>query len=181
MKEVKGAALEVLAGDVFQSLPAGPEVDAVAHLGVAGDGADAGIFKVGNELGDGVGSDDGIGIDADVDLLGDALEGVVEGCGLAFIGFSEHLEPAGGDLLRVGAGGHFSGAILRAIVDHDDAEILVVGVENRADRSDDDRFFVVSRNENSHARVEAGRGIATPPGEAVNDGEQAHDNESRAH
>jgi len=38
-----------------------------------------------NELGDGVGSDDGVGINADVDFLRDAFEGVVEGGGLAFI------------------------------------------------------------------------------------------------
>ena len=66
VEEVEGAALEVLAGDVFESLPARPQVHAVAHFGVAGHGADGGILKVGNELGDGVGGDHGIGIDADV-------------------------------------------------------------------------------------------------------------------
>ena len=47
VEEIEGAALEVLAGDVFEGLPARPEVDAVADLGVAGDGADAGIFESG--------------------------------------------------------------------------------------------------------------------------------------
>ena len=41
VEEVECAALEVLAGDVFEGLPAGPEIDAVADLGIAGDGADA--------------------------------------------------------------------------------------------------------------------------------------------
>ena len=41
VEEVEGAALEVLAGDVFEGLPAGPQIDAVADLGVAGHGADA--------------------------------------------------------------------------------------------------------------------------------------------
>ena len=36
------AALEILRGDIFERLPAGDEIDAVADLGVAGDGADRG-------------------------------------------------------------------------------------------------------------------------------------------
>ena len=62
-----------------------------------------GIFEVGNELGDGVGGDDGIGIDADVDLFVHAIEGVVERGGLACIVLGEHLHAAGGDLLRIGS------------------------------------------------------------------------------
>jgi len=45
VEEIEGAALKVLAGDVFEGLPAGPEVDAVADLCVAGDGADGGSSK----------------------------------------------------------------------------------------------------------------------------------------
>ena len=50
VEEIEGAALEVLAGDVFERLPAGPEVDAIADLGVAGDGADCGSAKWGMSL-----------------------------------------------------------------------------------------------------------------------------------
>ena len=57
-----------------------------------------GILEVGNELGDGVGGDDGVGVDADVDLFVDAVEGVVERGGLASVGLGEHLHAAGGDL-----------------------------------------------------------------------------------
>ena len=71
-----------------------------------------GILEVGNELGDGVGGDHGIGVDADEDLLVHAIEGVVERRGLALIGLGEDLDAAGGDLLRVGGGSHFSGAVL---------------------------------------------------------------------
>ena len=55
-----------------------------------------------NELGDRVGGDDGVGVDADVDLFVDAIESVVEGGGLAPVGLGEHLHAAGGDLLGVG-------------------------------------------------------------------------------
>ena len=41
VEEIESAALEVLAGDVFEGLPARPQIHAVAHLGVAGHGADA--------------------------------------------------------------------------------------------------------------------------------------------
>ena len=50
VKEVESAALKILAGDVFEGLPAGPEIDAVADLGVAGDGADSGILEMRNEF-----------------------------------------------------------------------------------------------------------------------------------
>ena len=181
MEEIEGAALEVLAGDVFEGLPAGPEIDAVADLGVAGDGADAGILKVGNELGDGVGGDHGVGVDADVDLLVDAIERVVERGGLAFIALGEHLHAAGGDLLRVGCRGHFGGAVGGAVVDDDDVEVLVVGVEHRADGADDDRLFVVGGDEHGDARIEAGRGLAVRLAQAVDDGEEADEDEARAH
>ena len=98
VEEVEGAALEVLAGDVLEGLPAGPEVDAVADLGVAGDGADLGVGEVADEVGDGVVGDDAVGVDADVDLFVDVLEGEVEGVGLAAVGLGEDGEAAGGDL-----------------------------------------------------------------------------------
>ncbi len=69
VEEIEGAAFEVLAGDVFEGLPACPEIDAVADLGVAGDGADLRVGEVRNKACDGVGGDDGVGVDADVDLF----------------------------------------------------------------------------------------------------------------
>ena len=105
VEEVEGAALEVLAGDVFEGLPAGPEIDAVADLGVSGDGADERVLEVGNELADGVGGDDGVGVDADIKLFGEAVEGEVERGGLASVGLGEHLDAAGGDLGGVGLRG----------------------------------------------------------------------------
>ena len=40
VEEIECAAFEVLTGDVFESLPACPEIDAIADFGVSGDGAD---------------------------------------------------------------------------------------------------------------------------------------------
>ena len=100
VEEVERAALEVLAGDVFERLPAGPEVDAVADLGVAGDGADLRVGEVADEAGDGVVRDDAVGVDADVDLFVDVLEREVQRVGLAAVGLGEDGEAAGGDVRR---------------------------------------------------------------------------------
>src|ERR1700753_528519 len=48
-----------------------------------------GVGEVGHEALDGVVGDDAVGVDADVDLLVDVLEGEVEGVGLAAVGFGE--------------------------------------------------------------------------------------------
>ena len=100
VEEIECAAFEVLAGDVFESLPACPQIDAVADLGIAGDGADLRIVEVRNQLRDRIDGNDGVGIDADVELFVDAFEGVVEGIGLAAIGLGEHLHAASGDVFR---------------------------------------------------------------------------------
>ena len=70
------------------------------------------ILKVGNELGDGVGGDHGVGVDADIDLFVHAVERVVERGGLASVGLGEHLHAAGGDLGGVGLARHLEGAVL---------------------------------------------------------------------
>ena len=140
-----------------------------------------GILEVRDQLGNGVGCDHGVGVDADKDLFVDAIESVVERRGLALVALGKDLDAARGDLLGVGRGGHFGGAVLRAVVDHDDAEVFVVGVEHRADGADDDRLLVIGRDENGDARVVAGRGLAVRLAQAVNDGEEADDDEARAH
>ena len=89
-------------GDVFEGLPSGPEIDAVADLDVAGDGGDLRIGEVRDEAGDGVFGDDAVGVDADVDLFVHAFEGVVEGVGLAAVGLGEDGEAAGGDVVGIG-------------------------------------------------------------------------------
>ena len=48
-KNVERSPLKILAGDVFQRLPARPHIDAVPNLGIARDGANLRIDKVWNE------------------------------------------------------------------------------------------------------------------------------------
>ena len=89
-ESIESTALEVLAGDVFEGLPARPEIDAVANFGVAGNGAYFGIQEMRHHASDGVGSNDGIGIDADKEFsIADVIETVVEGLGFAAVGLGE--------------------------------------------------------------------------------------------
>ena len=128
---VEGAAVEVLAGDVLEGLPAGPQVDAVADLGVAGHGSDARILEVRHQVGDGVGADQGIGIDADEDLLGHELEGVIEGAGLAAVFLAQHGDATAGDLIGEGLAGDLGGAVRGAVIDHHHAQVGIGGVRAR--------------------------------------------------
>ena len=92
-----------------------------------------------------------------IDLFVHAVERVVERGGLASVGLGKALHAAGGNLARVGCARHLGGAIRRAVVDDDDVQILVVGVQHRADGADDDRLFVVGGNEHGDARIDSRR------------------------
>src|SRR5258708_3106360 len=63
IQEVEGALLHVLAGDVFERLPAREPARTVADLHVAGDGANLGIGEMANEFADRVRFDFGVGVD----------------------------------------------------------------------------------------------------------------------
>ena len=58
----------------------------------------------------------------------------VEGSRLSAVGFGQDLHASGSDVFGVGFAGNFKGAVRRAIIDDDDVQIGVVGVQDRADR-----------------------------------------------
>ena len=169
-----------MAGDVFESLPARPEIDAVADLGIAGDGADPRICKVGNQLGDGVGGDHSVRVDADIELFVQLLERKVERGGFASVGLGQDADTAGGDLRAIGVARDVEGVVGRSVVDDDHVEIFVVGVEHRADGANDDLLLVVGGDEHRDAGIEIGRGSARAA-QAIDDREDAHQQQPRAH
>ncbi len=65
IQEIEGALFHVLAGDVFERLPAREPAGAIANLNVAGGGADLRIGKVAEQIGDGVGLDFGVRVNGD--------------------------------------------------------------------------------------------------------------------
>jgi hypothetical protein len=100
-----------------------------------------------HHAGDGIGSDDGIGVDADEDFrIADVLESEVQRLGFAAVGLGEN-QPAGGFFGGKGAAGDFQSTILGAVVDDDHAQIGIVGIERALDGAFDDLFLVIRGNE----------------------------------
>ena len=130
VEQVQGPALEVLAGDVFECLPPRPQVHAVANLGIARHRPDLRILEVRDQLRNRVHRDDGVGVDAHVNLFINAIERVIERCGLAAIRLFQHLYAASPDFGCIGLARHFGSAILRAVIDHDYMQIVVVRIQH---------------------------------------------------
>ena len=70
IQQIEGALFEILAGDVFERLPARDPAIAIDHFHVAGDGSDFGIGKMANQARNRFGIDDGVGVDGDDDFAG---------------------------------------------------------------------------------------------------------------
>ena len=68
IEQIERALLHILAGDVFERLPAGEPARAIADFHVAGHGAEFGIGEVADEFADGVGLDFGVGVNGDDDF-----------------------------------------------------------------------------------------------------------------
>src|ERR1700688_189365 len=182
---VKRAAFKVLAGDVFEGLPARPEIDAVADLGVAGYRSNFWIEEVGHHAKNGVGRNDGVGVDADEKLgVADVLEAEVEGLGFAAVGLGENYYFAGSFFGGEGAAGDFQCSIFGAVVDYDHAQIGVIGIERGLDGAFYNFFFVVGGDKDGYAgavRLDLfGRSVDVRA-EAIIDGENANRNQSSGH
>ena len=109
------------------------------------------------------------------------VEGEVEGVGLAAVGLGEDGDAAGFDLLGVGLGGDFEGGVGGAVVDDDDADVLVVRHQHGADGAGDDLLFVVGGDEDGDAGLVVRGGEVLAFTEAVDGGEEADDDEAAAH
>ena len=89
-QHIECAAFEILAGDVFERLPARPQIHAVTHFCVACDRPDLRVDEMRDQPRDGVGGDDGIGVDTDKQFsIADVLDAVVESLGFARVSFAK--------------------------------------------------------------------------------------------
>ena len=146
--EQRLAALDHAEGDEVAHLlhPRQEVRGLVQHLGVPDDGADALVGEVGDEQGEPVGLDDGVGVDEDADLAARAADALRHAGPLAAI-----LREADAHDLRVAlAGGEhvLPRRVGRPVVDDDDLEPIggVVAHQARVDRRLDARLLVEGRD-----------------------------------
>ncbi len=109
------------------------------------------------------------------------VEGEVEGVGLAAVGLGEDGEAAAGEVVGVGGAGDLEGGVAGAVVDDQDADVFVGGEHDGPDGPDDDLLLVVGGDDDGDARLVVGRGVVFARAQAVDDGEDADDDEARAH
>ena len=138
-----------------------------------------------HHAGDGIGSNDGIGVDADENFrIADVLQSKVKRLGLAAVGLGENQHPAGRFFGGKGAAGDFQRAILGTVVDDDHAQIGIVGVERALDGAFDDLLLVISGNENRDPGPVGGNLLGRSihmRAETVIDGEDADRNQAAGH
>ena len=105
---VERAALEILAGYVFEGLPARPQVHAITDLRIPRDRSNLRIQEVRHQVRDRVPSDDGVRVNSNKDLLvRQVLQSVVESFRLAGIRLGQDEDPTLRFFLREGPARHF--------------------------------------------------------------------------
>ena len=142
IQKIERALLHILAGDVFERLPAREPARAIADFHVAGDGAEFGIGEVAHEFADGVGLDFGVGVDGDDDFGVGFGHRVAERSGFAAIDLMNDADARFCAEVRVEK---FAGAIGGAVVNDDDMEIWRVGGEDRGNSLHDRRILRCAR------------------------------------
>src|SRR5712692_7901334 len=138
----KRATIHVLRGDVFQRLPTGHDVDAIADLRIAGDGADLRVDETARERANCFGGKLGIRVERDDHFALSEAQTKIQRRGLTGVRLSEETNQR---LVTKMFAHNFTSAILRAIVNHDDLKVLIVRIQQAANRCFDHTFLVVSR------------------------------------
>ena len=70
IQQIEGALFQILAGDVFERLPAREPTDPVSDFHISRDRANPGVDEMADEFADGVGLNRSIRIDGDDDAAG---------------------------------------------------------------------------------------------------------------
>ena len=154
-------------------------------LALPATAATFGLRKCGHHAGDGIGSDDGIGVDADEKFgIADVLQSKVQRLSLAAVGLGENQYFAGGFFGGKRTAGDFQSAILGPVVDDDHAQIGIVGIERALNGAFDDLLLVIRGNQHRDlgpvGRNLLGRSIDMGA-ETVKDGEHADRNQAAGH
>ena len=123
VEQVERALFHVLAGDVFQSLPASDPLGAISHFYVSGHGADARVGEMPYQLRDGVRLDDRVRVNGHNDLAGSQRQRLIERRGLAAVGLmmDAHARIAAKLLVQQRAGG-----VSGPVIDHRNFDIWII-------------------------------------------------------
>ena len=180
VEQVHRPPLEILARDVFQRLPACPGVDPVAYFGIPRHRPHPPIGKPPYQLRYRIVRDYRICVDPDVDFLLHVIQPVVQRLRLAAVHLGQHQQLPVLDLLRIRLARHIERPVPRPIVDHNHAQVRIIRLQHRSDRSHDHHLLVVSRNQHRHLRlIRSARNLPLP--EPVDRREDADQDQPRAH
>ena len=149
IQQIKRALFEVLAGDVFERLPAREPAIAVHHFHVAGYCANFRIGEMAHQPRNRVRVHDRIGVDAKLTISPVASDKtVIQRRGLAMIRLQQQ---AYARIAPEIAAHQLGGAVERAVVHHENFKLWIIGRQRGMHRIHDDGFFVVGRNQHGHA------------------------------
>ena len=144
-ERVESTPLKILAGDIFQRLPPGPQVDPVPYFRISRNCADLRIEEMRHQAADGIRRNDGIGIDTDEDFfIAQVLQAKVQSIGFAGVGLGQDQHLAGCFFASKRPPRYFQCFVLRAVINDDDPQVGIIRIERRLHRALDDLLFVIS-------------------------------------
>ena len=124
IQQIEGALFEVLAGDVFEGLPASKPAIAIHHLNVASDGADLRIREVANQTRNRRGINDGVAINRNDYFTNRFGKAMVQRGGFAAVWLRYQTNTR--IIPKIGAD-KFGGVIGGTIVNDEDFEFRIIG------------------------------------------------------
>src|SRR5487761_462597 len=146
IQQIESALFEILAGDVFQGLPAREPAIAIHDFNVAGDGSHAGAGEMADESRNGVGVDDGVGVNGDDDFARGFGKSMIERGGFSVVQLANEADAG---IAAEGFEDAVAGLVNGAIVNDDDFELGVTRSERGTNRVHDDSLFVIGGNEHA--------------------------------
>ena len=137
IQQVERALFQILTRDIFERLPTREPADSIPDFYVSGNRADAGIHKVPHEFRYRVRLDGGIRIDGDENAAGGFGQAVRERRGFPAIRLMNDAHCGIAPELLIE---QLPGAVGRAVVNHEDFQFRVIGLEHRVYGVNDNRL-----------------------------------------
>ena len=160
IEKIKGAFFHVLAGDVFERLPARQPARTIADLDVARDRAHGGIAEMPDQLANGIGFDFCIRVDGHHDFRLRLRHGHAQRRRFAAVHLVHDAYARFARKMRIQ---QLSGFVRGTVVHYDEMQIRIIGKQHGMDGFNDDLFFVVRGNQHGNAGQRRGHLGAVRP------------------